>query len=494
MSEEAKPFFEPTFNRAVKVRSRDERLTSDAGVLLLREADHRLGLTESLAEGIWDPRDPTKVRYKVVELLRERLYALALGYSAADDLDVLAHDPALKVAVWDRPGEQVLQERLASQPTQSRLVDILAKKENLETVRRALPDWVERHLRATGKDQRVLHGTIDVDGMPVYTHGSQPGSEYNGYYGEKVYSPLVASFSSEGDYDATRIGSGFVHATLRAGTAAPAEGALRFMLTAYKRCRGLARVIDFRFDAAFAIGRVMDPLKEAGIRFVGRLASNQVLQALAQPYLQRPAGRPPKEGYEYTVELGWYRAETWRQPQRVILIVVDKPDPKTGQLELFPRYFFLVTSWAKDEKDASELLQHYRARGTFEDRFAELNQAIGASLSHPSFQENEVAFLLHLLAMNQASMLRAEMEAATGNGWDLGRLQRTVLRAGARVVKGQRRLWIDVAKAAVVLWNVLRARIERWRPSSLWPVPTGPGKQRWMPPPRHAHVSPVLRN
>jgi len=45
---------------------------------------------------------------------------------------------------------------------------------------------------------------------------------------------------------------------------------------------------------------------------------------------------------------------------------VDKPDPKTGQLELFPRHFFLVTSWAKDERDASALLQHYRARGTFE--------------------------------------------------------------------------------------------------------------------------------
>lgn len=494
MSEGQLLLFEPTFNRSVKVRSRDDRLTSDAGALLLREADHRLGLIESLASEIHDPRDPAKIRYKIVELLRERLYALALGYDAADDLDLMAHDPAMKAAVWDRPGEQVLEERLASQPTHSRLIDILAWKHNTEAVRNALADWVERHLRAAGRDQRVLRGTVDVDGLPVYTHGSQPGSRFNGYYQEKVYSPLVASFSPEGDYDAARVGSGFVHAVLRAGNAAPAEGALRFMLTVYRRCRRLARVIDFRLDAGFTEGHVMDGLKERGIRFLGRLKSNKVLQELAALHIRRRVGRPPSEGYEYTVELGAYQAQPWRQPHRLVLVVVDKPDPKTGQLELFPHYFYLVTSWQEDEKDGEELLDHYRRRGTFEDRFGEFNEAIGANLSHPTFQENEAAFLLQLLAMNLASLLRSEMEAATGNGWDLARMQHSVLRAGARVVKGQRRLWIDVAQTAAALWQLLLARIERWCSSLLWPRPKGPRKKAWIPPPRHAHLSAVLRH
>jgi len=57
------------------------------------------------------------------------------------------HDPAMRIATWDRPGEQVLDERMASQPTQSRLTDIVSLyKENLETVRNALADWVARHL------------------------------------------------------------------------------------------------------------------------------------------------------------------------------------------------------------------------------------------------------------------------------------------------------------------------------------------------------------
>ena len=82
--------FEPQFNRAVKVRTSDERITSDAGLVLLREADHRLGLVEYLTEQLVDPRRPDRIRYQLVDLVRERLYGLALGYSTQDDADRLA--------------------------------------------------------------------------------------------------------------------------------------------------------------------------------------------------------------------------------------------------------------------------------------------------------------------------------------------------------------------------------------------------------------------
>jgi hypothetical protein len=105
------------------VQGTDERITSDAGLVLLREADERLGVTEWLARQLHDPRDPEKIRYTLVELLRERIYCQAVGYVAQDDADRMAHDPALRLAAWNRPGQQPLEERLASQPTQSRLVD-----------------------------------------------------------------------------------------------------------------------------------------------------------------------------------------------------------------------------------------------------------------------------------------------------------------------------------------------------------------------------------
>ncbi|MEP0845259.1 MAG: transposase [Phycisphaerae bacterium] len=98
--------FEPTFNRAIKLRQADPRITSDAGALLLRKADHRLGLTADRAAQLTDHRRPDRIRYLQIELLRRHLYALALGYAHQDDQDTLVHDVALKLAVWDRPGRR----------------------------------------------------------------------------------------------------------------------------------------------------------------------------------------------------------------------------------------------------------------------------------------------------------------------------------------------------------------------------------------------------
>ncbi len=135
---------------------------------------------------------------------------------------------------------------------------------------------------------------------------------------------------------------------------------------------------------------------------------------MAAPYLTRPVGRPPKGGYEDVIELGMYQAEGWRHPQRVILVIVDKPEAKTGQLALFPRYFFLITNWTEAQRSADEVLSHYRKRGTFEDRLGEFNAAIGCRLSSSEFAENEVTMLLGLLAFNLASMLRMRVRGRVG--------------------------------------------------------------------------------
>ncbi len=494
MGEEKTPFFEPSFNRAVKVRSREERLTSDAGVILVREADHRLGLIASLAGQLEDPRDPSKIRYTLTELLRERLFALTLGYTPADDLDRLAHDPAMRMATWDRPGDRILEERLASQPTQSRLLRILANRAgNREILRSTLADWVGRHLRASGRDHSVRRGTIDVDSMPIVARGLQEGSAYNGHYKKRVFHPIVAGFSPGGDYADRRVGDGFVHAVLRQGNVASASGALRFIRNAVRKCSDLARRVDVRFDSAFAVGPIMDPLTDEGIQFLGLLTRNKRLSRLARPFLKRSVGRPPREGYEKVFDLGAYRAGSWRHAQRLVLVVVDKPDPKTGQLEFFPHYFFLVTNWPPEEMSSGELLDHYRQRGTFEDRIGELFQSVAANLSSPTFKENEVTFLLSLLAFNLGSMLRGELEASLGTGWDLRRLQQTVLKAGGRVVKKSRRLLLDVALAVLPLWEKLIRRLQRWKLPRRWLAPRGPRSRPWIPPPEHAHLSVVLR-
>ena len=492
--------FEPEFNRSIKVHTTDQRITSHAGAILLREFDHQLGLSESIGEQVIDPRNPDKVRYTATELLRERIYALALGSQDQDDVDRLAHDPAMRMATWDRPGEEVLEQRLASQPTQSRLIGWLATKENRRTLRSSLFDWTYRHLRSTGRggDHAVMRATIDVDSFPISVHGQQHGSSYNGYYHDTVYHPLVASFSVDGDYDSTRngcrLGNGFIHAILRQGQVHTAQGMKRFMQHVIERGRQMARSFDLRLDAGYTIGTVMDELSEKRVRFCGRIKKNPVLVRLAEPHLSRPPGRPPAEGYEKVIELRKYQAEGWKHAQRLILVVVDKPDSRTGQLNLLPRYFFLITNWPATLRSGEEVLAHYRKRGTFEDRLGEFNEVIGPHLSSPEFAENEVTMLLAMLAFNLTTMLRNEFEDALGGCWDLHRFQQSVLRAGGLVVKRARRLKLQIEQSVGSFWEVMTKRISQLRLSSRWAKPKGARHRDYVPPPSHAHLSLVLRD
>ena len=346
--------YEPTFNRSIKLRQADPRITSDAGALLLREIDHRLGLTADLGAELFDRRNPDRTRYTQTELIRQHVYSLALGYACQDDADALAHDAAMRLAVWDRPGQQVLDERLASQPSDWRLIDRLTNKHNRRVLGEALPEWVARHQRATGHGRKVVRGTLDIDPFPIEVHGKQQGGAYHGYYHRTMYYPLVASFSAEGTYESPRLGEGFVHAILRRGNAGGAEGAVRFVRETIRKARPLATHLDVRIDAGLVEGKALDAIDDEGVSFVGRIKNNAVLDRRAEPYLGRLPGRPTKEGDEFAVELGAYRAASWTRSYRLVLVVIDLPDPKTGLRELFPRYFFLVTNWRADQRSAWE--------------------------------------------------------------------------------------------------------------------------------------------
>jgi len=189
---------------------------------------------------------------------------------------------------------------------------------------------------------------------------------------------------------------------------------------------------------------------------------------------------------------------SWTRSYRLVLVIVDLPDPKTGLRQLFPHYFFLVTNLPAERRSAWGLLEHYRKRGTFEDRYGEFNAVIGPGLPAGSFEANETALLLKLLAFNLAGIIRGELEGAGGSGWDLKRVQQTVLKAGARMSEHSRRIFVDVAKAAGVLWGRLLDRVRRWWHDEAWGRDSA-GRRRgcrvrpWMPPPGHAHLCLVLR-
>jgi hypothetical protein len=92
-------------------------ITSDGGVLLLAQAERRLGIVDRLAALIVDGRDPARVTHSLSDILLARVLAITAGYQDVDDLDALRHDPAFMMALGKAPGEEI---GLASQPTMSR--------------------------------------------------------------------------------------------------------------------------------------------------------------------------------------------------------------------------------------------------------------------------------------------------------------------------------------------------------------------------------------
>ena len=113
MGEAQGTLFEPEFNRLIKVQTSEQRITSHAGAVLLREFDHQLGLVESLAEQPTDPRNPERIRYTATELLRERLYAFALGNENQDDLGSAGRRSAPAAAC--QPAHAIATHRLVGQ-------------------------------------------------------------------------------------------------------------------------------------------------------------------------------------------------------------------------------------------------------------------------------------------------------------------------------------------------------------------------------------------
>lgn len=455
------------FNGSVRLEARAERLTSEAGAVLLREVDERLGLSQWLGERLEDTRDEARVKHPMRELVRTQLLLLAQGWRDQDDADVLRRDAALRLAVSDRkstaPLEQVegRPQGLASQPTLSRLGGLLAHGENRVHLREGLTWLAGRRLRARRASGRLLRQvTMDVDSLPVEVEGHQPGSAYNGHYHRRIYHPLVASIAETGDLLDVRLREGNVHS---------ASGALEFIEELLERVeKHLCRVAAVRFDAGFPEEKLLQRLEERGTHYVARVRSTAVLKREAAVARFVHSGVPQGEPGTFFRE--WeYQAHGWSRPRRAVLVLVQKEG------ELFPDFFWLVTSWSQEQMPAEQLLEHYRQRGTAEGHFGEWMDVLAPALSsaprpkssyrgqppvHKSasvdaFAHNEVRLILNALAYNLAHAARALMEDSTGEGWSLRRFRERVLRVAARVLVHARRVTLVVAREAAGLWQRL---------------------------------------
>lgn len=475
--------FSFSFNRSLAFEGRPERLTRDAGALLLRETDERVGLTRRLAARLLDPRDPFFVTHPLAELLRARLYAMALGHRDQDDLDDLRQDPALRLAVSERAGDAPLRaspadawlvpDGLASQPTQSRLVEALATRGNIAALNDGLFTQSADNYRRLRGGRRARRGVLDVDSTSAEVHGSQPGSGYNGYYHTTCYHPLVAILPETGDWLAVKLRPGHVHTSV---------GLTDFLFPLIERCeKEIYQVSSVRGDAGMPSEDLLGGLDLRRVGYCFRLATNDVLERLAEPLVRRPVGRPPTEPRMWGHELE-YRAETWGRARRVVLVVVEEPG------ELFLRHFFLVTNWTKEQMPDEELLDFYRQRAVMEGHIGDLKSVLRPALPSTSrekshvrgekprksrvlprdgFACNEANLLLYALAYNLTNLMRRVTARATREPWRLRRCRDTLLQVAGKVVLHARRVTVVIRDEVAPLWSAFLETLHRL-------FPTGP--------------------
>ena len=474
MGEVTSSLFPVTFNKSLIVETRAERLSSDGGVIVLREIDERLKITEGLAANIADPRDPNTITHLMPELIRTRLYLIAQGWNDADDADRLRHDPAILAAVSQQKGQTPLKpenvnlrmpDGLASQPTLSRLTEMLASDENRNALRNSLIESARRSIKANRK-HRYRHFTIDIDSFPIETYGHQDGSEYNGYYKHTCYHPLVAMLAETGD---------ILDIELRTGNVHTAEGLNGFLFPLIDDVEGkIGLVASVRGDAGMPNEKDLSELEKRRIGYAFRIKSNAVLKRLAEPYLDNSPEDKPNNRNEWTVELS-YQAGSWSKPRRIVLVIVGKE-----QNDLFEpyNYFFLITNWDEEQMPGFALLDFYRQRGTMERWIGEFKDVLEPALSCASRQRktvntaskrddfacNEALLLLYCQAYNLLNIARRLMEKATGVGWSLCRFREQVLKTAVHFTLHSRRIWAWITTSSAELWQLLGLRITKLHP------------------------------
>jgi hypothetical protein len=462
--------FRPEFNHSLRVEARLDRLSSDTGVVLLRELTDRLGFPALVRQHLHDPRDPARVTHEHEELLRTELLLLAQGWTAHSDVSRLREDPLLRVAVSSRRGQRPLRpggkreaEGLCSQPTRSRFLAALGLEENRTGLAAMLLESAERRMKLS---TRVPELTLDLDSLPIEVFGHQPGSAWNGHYRQRCYHPLLVRAES-GDFLGGKLREGHVHSS---------QGGCEFVLPILRWASHRAQCVWLRIDAGFPGNELLTALEREHFRYVARVKSNAALERLAEEPLQRAGDEA-----DQTFELG-YQAGSWKAARRVVLVI---PNQTTEQQKLFRDHFFLLTNAPAEEVSAEALLERYRQRGEAEKDFGDWKQALPLTLSSTprtkthyrsqvlegdftepdSFGANEARLLLSLLAANLlhagAALLRRDQTGRMSRE----RFRQLVLKSAGRVLLSGHRITVVIEAARAELWGRVVREMDRLYPA-----------------------------
>jgi DDE family transposase len=368
---------------AIVVEPSPARLTSDAGLLPIRQFDERIGLTAQFAQALEDPRDPELIEHSFGEMARSRIYGILADYEDQNDHDSLRHDPVFKLLAGRRPDDRPL----ASQPTLSRFENVI----NIRSLKNLRALFVAQFIASFATPPG--HLTFDMDAVDDPTHGAQQLALFHGYFDQYQYFPLLTTCAETDQFVMVSLRPGAVHAALGADDdLAYLVGRLREVWpTVHIRLRG---------DAGFGVPWMYDICERLGVEYTFGLASNSILKELSDPLLQRAVtafddSKTPQRLFDAF----WYQAGSWPHP-RWVIVKAEANAQGTNR-----RFIVSTRPGARVLPEAA--YDDYAQRGESENRNKEFkcDLAMDRTSDH-RFLANYFRLYLHAAAMNLLIRLR----------------------------------------------------------------------------------------
>jgi len=366
----------PIKGKNIELSFSGDRISSDGGLLLLRELDSQLNLLSSASDCIHDERDQRYIDHSVKELLRQRVFQIAAGYEDCNDCNDLREDMIFKMCAGRLPQSE---NDLASQPTMSRLENTV-KKTDLFRLGKFL---VDVFISSYSEAPSVI--ILDCDDTNNDTYGQQELALFNNFYNEHCYMPIHIYEGLSGK---------LVTTILRPGRRNKQVNIARLLqkLISYLRVKWPKTKIIVRGDSHFASQDFMDwACIHSKVDFITGLAGNAILHELAKVTIesaQREFNQYQKPVKRYHSFM--YKARSWENYQRVIV--------KVEVTTMGTNIRYIVTSLS-DYRTRDLYEKGYCARGSMELRIKDHKLYLKSDRSScTKFTANQFRLFLHSMA------------------------------------------------------------------------------------------------
>ena len=394
-------------------------LSSDGGVIVLREIALRLGLPEIITTPLPDDRDPTRVIHSYAEMATARMVAITAGYEDCDDIDALRTDPAFKIACGRAPETGV---DLMSQPTLSRLEN-LANRRTLKRIGLAFID-----LFCNSWERVPDRIVLDIDDTEDPAHGQQELALFNAHYGTTCFQPIKIFEATSGKPVLSLIRPG------KRPSGKEVAHILRHVIGRIRMHWPNVKIL-VRGDSHYCGEPVIATLKKLGCDYILGLAINNRLVALAEPWkeqceLRRCKWRPKVRRFH---QFG-YAADSWSEERKVIARVEATDMGKDVR--------FIVTNLPGRGKVLYEKV--YCARGSMENLIKDMKLYTRSDKTACSrWQANQFRLFLHMGAYWLLhSLRRAAPKRSIWRGATFETIRRAFVKVAVRVeeLKGRIKL------------------------------------------------------